>query len=179
MHKEVDFIEAHREEMRALDEIAGDTPPTKVELQRFKLERQLLDAQESQFKKVKNEEKWRRLEDVFYPSLCDIAEIQGGRVTLDIDEGALLGQLFYTGDFLTLDHSACMGLADFSALVSSADDLFVSVEDGYFQFQFLFDLYDQVQIADHSRKIAEIEKTIQCHRLARALYRELLGGADK
>lgn len=179
MHKEVDFIEAHREEMRALDEIAGDTPPTKVEWQRFKLEMQLLDAQESQFKKVKNEEKWRRLEDVFYPSLCDIAEMQGGRVTLDSDEEALLGQLFYTGDFLTLDHSACMGLADFTAIVSAADDLFVSIEDGLFQFQFMFDLYDKIQIADHSREIAEIEEEIQCHRLARALYRELLGSANK
>lgn len=163
MRKEVDYIAIHREEMEMFSGHAE--PPSEADWRRFHLETQLMDARESQFTRVKNEEKWRRVEDVLYPALCELAELQGGRVELDINEHALFAQLAYTGELLFLDHSACMGLAAFNAAVSAADDLFVSVEDGLFHLQFLFCLYDKIQTADHSLEISAIEAKIRRHRL--------------
>ena len=74
------------------------TSPSEREWQRFRLSMELVNAQESQYTRVKNEERWNRLEQEFYPALCVIAKTQGGRVELNIKEDTLIGQLVYIGE---------------------------------------------------------------------------------
>lgn len=163
MRKEVDFIVAHKQEMQELN-AAEETLPTKREWQRFELTKELVAEQESQFKRVKNEERWNQLVDVFYPCLCKIAKIQGGRVELDINEETFFAQLVYIGNDLTLNNIFCTDLTDFSSIVSAAEDIFVSVKEECFKFRFIFHLYSKIQIEDHSKEIAEINKKIQRYR---------------
>lgn len=99
MHKEVDFIAEYNEEMKELL-AEPQTSPSEREWQRFRLSMELVNAQESQYTRVKNEERWKRLEQEFYPALCVIAKTQGGRVELNIKEDTLIGQLVYIGEGL-------------------------------------------------------------------------------
>lgn len=115
MHKEVDFIAEYNEEMKELL-AEPQTSPSEREWQRFRLSMELVNAQESQYTRVKNEERWKRLEQEFYPALCVIAKTQGGRVELNIKEDTLIGQLVYIGEGLTLGSSNPEGLAAFSGL---------------------------------------------------------------
>lgn len=168
MRKEVDFIAAHKQEMQEFKAAQG-TPPTKREWQRFELTKELAAEQESQFKRVKNEERWNQLVDVFYPCLCEIAKIQGGRVELEIDEETFFAQLVYIGNDLILNNIFCTDLTDFSSIVSAAEDIFISVKEKCFKFQFMFHLYIKIQIEDHSKEIAEINKKIQHYRIENML----------
>lgn len=115
MHKEVDFIAEYNEEMKELL-AEPQTSPSEREWQRFRLSMELVNAQESQYTRVKNEERWKRLEQEFYPALCVIAKTQGGRVELNIKEDTLIGQLVYIGEGLTLGSSNPEGLAAFRGL---------------------------------------------------------------
>lgn len=160
MKKALDFIAEHQEEMRMLNE-SGGTTLSKSDWQWFELTSKLAEAHESQFQKIKNTDKCRQLEDVFFPLLVKIAEIQGGRVDLAIHEKTLLGELSYIGNDLILNNTFCTDLKDFSHMVSVADDIYVSTEDGYFKFQFMFHLYDKLQVADHSKEILEIKEKIR------------------
>ena len=173
MHKEKDYIAAHQETMRFLQDKRLQRPPNEMELQRFELEKQLLCAEQSQYIQVKNEERWQRLENTLFPDLCEIAEIQGGRVALDIDEETYHATLTYTGEPLQLDRTACFGLSEFAAIVGDAEDVSIDLSGGFIQLQFSFQLSDPKQIADHSKEIEEIKEKIRCHRIAQALYREL------
>ena len=161
--------------MRILKESTGNAPPTRMEQQFFELMKELAAAKESQFKRTKNEERWRQLVDVFYPCLCELANIQGGRVELEIDEETFFAKLVYTGNNLILDDTFSMSLTGFSDIVASSEDVFVSTKDGYLQFQFFFHLYDNVQIADHSKEIEEIEKKIRWHRFESRLLKKMFG----
>lgn len=122
MHKEVDFIAEYNEEMKELL-AEPQTSPSEREWQRFRLSMELVNAQESQYTRVKNEERWKRLEQEFYPALCVIAKTQGGRVKLNIKEDTLIGQLVYIGEGLTLGSSNPEGLAAFSRIVAAAEDI--------------------------------------------------------
>lgn len=61
MHKEVDFVAEYNEEMKELL-AEPQTSPSEREWQRFRLSMELVNAQESQYTRVKNEERWKRLE---------------------------------------------------------------------------------------------------------------------
>ncbi|MGL0834056.1 hypothetical protein [Faecalibacterium duncaniae] len=164
MHKEVDFIAEYNEEMKELL-AEPQTPPSEREWQRFRLSMELVNTQESQYTRIKNEECWKRLEQEFYPALCMIAQAQGGRVELNIEEDTLIGQLVYIGAGLTLGSSDPEGLAAFSRIVSASEDIFVSTHDGCSKFQFIFCLYDKVFVEDHAEQIAEIKEKIRLHRM--------------
>lgn len=164
MHKEVDFIAEYNEEMKELL-AEPQTLPSEREWQRFRLSMELVNAKESQYTRIKNEERWKRLEQEFYPALCMIAQAQGGRVELNIEEDTLTGQLVYIGAGLTLGSSDPEGLAAFSRIVATAEDIFVSTYDGCSKLQFLFCLYDKVFVEDHADQIAEIKEKIRLHRM--------------
>ena len=53
MHKEVDFIAEYNEDMKELL-TEPQTPPSEREWQRFRLSMELVNAQESQYARVKN-----------------------------------------------------------------------------------------------------------------------------
>ncbi|MDO5379155.1 MAG: hypothetical protein Q4G52_12565 [Clostridia bacterium] len=171
MHKEVDFIAKYNEEMKEL--LAEPrTSPSKREWQRFQLSMDLVDAQESQYARTKNEERWNRLEQEFYPALCEIAQTQGGRVELNMEEDSLTGRLVYIGEGLVLGNADPEGLAAFSRIVAAAEDIFVSTHDGYSKLQFIFCLYDKVFVEDHAEQIAELKEKIRLHRMeTMRLYR--------
>ena len=165
MHKEVDFIAEYNEEMKELL-AEPQTSPSEREWQRFRLSMELVNAQESQYTRVKNEERWKRLEQEFYPALCVIAKTQGGRVELNIGEG------------LTLGSSNPEGLAAFSRIVAAAEDIFVSIHDGCSKFQFIFCLHDKVFVEDHAEQIAKIKEKIRLHRMETMRLHRMLSGKD-
>ena len=59
MQKEVDFIAEYNEEMKELL-AEPQTPPSEREWQRLRLSMELVNTQESQYTRVKNEERWNR-----------------------------------------------------------------------------------------------------------------------
>ena len=164
MYKEVDFIAEYNEDMKELL-AEPQTPPSEREWERFRLSMELVNAQESQYARVKNEKLWKQLEQEFYPALCEIAQVQGGRVELSMEEDSLTGQLVYIGEGLTLGSADPKGLATFSRIVAAAEDIFVSTHDECSKFQFIFSLHDKVFVEDHAEQIAEIKEKIRLHRM--------------
>jgi len=69
------------------------------------------------------------------------------------------------GNALSLDKSVCMGLSEFSAIVSAAEDVSISVSDGFFKIEFLFEPFNLIQESDHSDEIAEIKRKIWHYKL--------------
>lgn len=177
MHKEVDFIAEYNEEMKELL-AEPQTSPSEREWQRFRRSMELVNAQESQYTRVKNEERWNRLEQEFYPALCVIAKTQGGRVELNIKEDTLIGQLVYIGEGLTLGSSNPEGLAAFSRIVAAAEDIFVPIHDGCSKFQFIFCLHDKVFVEDHVEQLAKIKEKIRLHRMETMRLHRMLSGKD-
>lgn len=168
MKKEVDFIAEHKKEMEELSTLEK-VNLSKQELQRFKLAKELIHAQESQFTKEKSQEKWNNLENKYYLSLCQIAKIQGGRVELKIDEKTLYGHLVYFGEELILGNINCTDLLVFSDIVAASDDIFISANEGYFKLEFLFQLFDKIFVVDHTDEIEKIKMKMRCLRLENIL----------
>jgi len=162
--KEVDYIAEYQKEMQKMQQMKV-IPPTKREWERFDLTVALANAKQSQFVRKKDEEKWNHLEEDFYPNLCKIAEMQGGRAEMDMNEDTFSVKLTYMGNALLLDKSVCMGLSEFSAIVSAAEDVSISVSDGFFKIEFLFEPFNLIQVSDHSEEIAEIKRKIWHHKL--------------
>ena len=61
-----------------------------------------------------------------------------------------------------------MGLSDFVAIISSADDISISMGDKGLEINLMFKLYDKVQVTDCSEEISNIEEKIRQHRLKKA-----------
>ena len=59
----------------------------------MRLGMKLVDLKKAQYQKTKNEQLWNLWTNTFYQMMCDTARIQGGRVTLKIDEENLTGSL--------------------------------------------------------------------------------------
>lgn len=164
MKKETDYIAEYQEEMQKMQQMKV-IPPTKQGWERFDLTIALVSARQSQFVRKKNEEEWHRLEADFYPNLCRIAKVQGGRVEMDMNEDTFSVKLTYMGNALSLDKGACMGLSEFSTIVSAAEDVSISVSDGFFKIEFLFEPFNLIQVSDHSEEIAKIKRKIWHHKL--------------
>lgn len=143
MEKSADFTGQYRRDM---EEFLEGTPGLPEQQQRLELVRRLAGSKVL-CQKVKDEKKWKKVEEVFYPILYKTASIQGGRVRLKLDEESLVGQLTYEGGCLTLDRDAFMNLDGFSSIVSDSDDIYVSGGKEGFRIQFLFRAYDLVQTA--------------------------------
>lgn len=159
MRREVDFIIQYQQNLKA--DAEEERPLTAKEQEYFELLKTYVKIKESQFVKVKNTEKEDRLLNTFYPMLCDIAEIQGGRVILDIHEENYIGELVYIGENLVMDDINELGLCDFSALVEAADEVSMSAKGSFFQIKFVFILFGQVQVEDHTGELMELEKKLK------------------
>lgn len=161
MKKEVDFITDYRQEKEQLCTIEKISL-SKQDLQHFELTKELINAQESQFIIEKNKEKWNNLENIFYPVLCQIAKVQGGRVELKIDEETLYGYLIYSGEELILGNINCRDLFHFSSLVAASNDIFISVHEECFKLEFSFQLFDKIFAEDHKEEITKIKAKMKC-----------------
>ena len=160
MEKSADFREQYRKELQKLHN--GDEESlTMRERERFGLLCSIEEMRASQYKRMKNEKKWKAIDGVFYPFLYETARIQGGCVELKLDEETLVCQLIYEGDCLTVDHDVFSNMESFLAVVSASDDIYVSEKEGGFRIQFIFQVYDLILIEDHFERIKEIEEKIE------------------
>ena len=90
----------------------------------------------SQYKLVKSEKCYDYLLANLYPKAAEIAKMQGGNLTLDIDEERHTGKLEYWGAFL---------------MSTSGDTLLMDLH-----LEFFFELYNQVKMKDYSKEIEQL-----------------------
>lgn len=160
MKKEVNYIEEHQWD-KSVFEKGEAMPLTNEQKAHFDLLRSLIETKESQYERRRNEQKWDNFVEVLYPSLCHIAEIQGGYVKMNACEDTYFAELIYIGENLILDIDGVEGLADFNEILSAADSFSIVPEKEGFRMRFTFSLYDRVKIADMSERIAVIEKKMK------------------
>lgn len=165
MKKEFDYIEAYEKQMKMLQERADAMPNSKPDWERFELTKEMVHAKKSQYKRVKNEARWEQVEKSFYPWLCQIAKLQGGKVTMDLNENTYLGTLVYVGKLMILNNVFCRELYEFADMIRKAADVFISSENNCCKITLLYDLYDEVRIADNTTQIADIQRRIDHHKM--------------
>ena len=160
MKKEVDFItEFEKEEAELNNEKANPCPPTKDQYQKMRLGIKLVELKQSQYQKLKNEKLWDLWTNTFYFIMCDTARIQGGRVTLELDEENLTGSLIYYGHNLIID-SLAGNHTCFAIMMDKAHEISIDTVDGLLKITFLFHLYDKIKVADYSDEIKELAAQI-------------------
>ena len=161
MKKSVDYRGQYAEEMHLLHEDTADSNKfCKPDHRILQLTYDLVKAGQSQFKEIKSEERWNKLENVFYPMFCDIAEICNGYTELDIDEEKLCGTLIYKGRDLYLYSPFYTTLHGFSAAISAADSVYMDVDNEYFVLKLRFNLFFKVRTANRSKEITDIKMKI-------------------
>ena len=159
MKLEVDFIkefEAEREKLKN----TKSTPPSEEDWRKFELTKKLAEAKISQYERIENAEYRKIWLDVIYPILCEMAKIQGGRVTLNIDEESLVGKLTYCGHELFINNVFCNDLKCFRLMLAHTEDFYIASKDGLVEVQFIFHLYDEKKVADHSDEIKKLQEQI-------------------
>lgn len=164
MRKEVDYIEEYQREMLFFEQSETESSVTDREIQYFTLLKELIHIKSTQYKKERNPEKVEKVKEFFYPALCDIAKLQGGRVVLDLDEALHFAQLSYTGGYLILGETNQSCFLTFLDIMTAADDMVLSAKESYFEIQFMFALCDKVQVEDHSEEIEETIKKMKHYR---------------
>lgn len=150
MKKTADYRASYQAERLLFEHVPKDILLSERTWQLFEQTKASVAAQEAQFVNVKNQERWNQLADGFYPCLCEMAQLQGGCVELDINEETLLGQLLYTGDTLIVDNTLTTNLDVFSRMAAASSGIFLTVQDGSFTLQFVFHLYDKQRAAHHA-----------------------------
>lgn len=162
MKKEVDYIQKYEQEEKELDELEASNPEQDGNDDHDKLQLiiDMVSLRESQYKRVRDEEKWDLWTRVFYDMACRNARIQGGKVILDVNEETLTGSLTYTGHDLIFSTAWNEDIELFAGMIDLSEDIFISNKNGLIELQFMFHLYDNVKIADHSEQIDELESQI-------------------
>lgn len=160
MKREVDFIaEFEKENAELKQEKTNSSPPTEKEYQKLQLGMKLVDLKKAQYQKTKNEQLWNLWTNTFYQMMCDTARIQGGRVTLKIDEENLTGSLIYFGHDILIN-SYAGNQKHFAAMIEQAQEVFIDSVDGLLKITFLFHVYDKTKIADYSDEIKKLAAQI-------------------
>ncbi len=110
----------------------------------------------SQYKLVKSEKCYDYLLANLYPKAAEIAKMQGGNLTLDIDEERHTGKLEYWGAFL-MSTSGDTLLKNFLVSAMTMTDQFsFEVKDSLLHLEFFFELYNQVKMKDYSKEIEQL-----------------------
>ena len=160
MKKEVDFIaEFEKENSELKQEETNPSPPTEEEYRKMRLGMKLVDLKKAQYQKTKNEQLWNLWTNTFYQMMCDTARIQGGRVTLKIDEENLTGSLIYFGHDILIN-SYARNQKCFADMMEKAQEVFIDSIDGLLKITFLFHVYDKTKIADYSDEIKKLAAQI-------------------
>ena len=114
------------------------------------------DLEFSQYKLVKSEKCYDYLLANLYPKAAEIAKMQGGNLTLDIDEERHTGKLEYWGAFL-MSTSGDTLLKNFLVSAMTMTDQFsFEVKDSLLHLEFFFELYNQVKMKDYSKEIEQL-----------------------
>ena len=119
------------------------------------------DLEFSQYKLVKSEKCYDYLLENLYPKAAEIAKMQGGNLTLDIDEERHTGKLEYWGAFL-MSTSGDTLLMDFLVSAMTMTDQFsFEVKDSLLHLEFFFELYNQEKTKDYSKEIEQVALKIK------------------
>lgn len=114
------------------------------------------DLEFSQYKLVKSEKCYDYLLANLYPKAAEIAKMQGGNLTLDIDEERHTGKLEYWGAFL-MSTSGDTLLMDFLVSAMTMTDQFsFEVKDSLLHLEFFFELCNLVKMKDYSKEIEQL-----------------------
>lgn len=161
MKLEDDYIKEFEENQKDLEKyIAPKRSLTEKEEHSLELLKQMGDADRSQYERTENKELRRMWEKVIYSYLCTVAKDQGGRVTLNISEDTLTGSLVYFGHELIINNLYCSTLNCFRLMLAYTDDFFISADDRLIELHFLFHIYDQKQVEDHTEEIRNLQKQL-------------------
>lgn len=162
MKKEVDYIQQYEQEEKELDALRASASEQdgKSDHNKFQLIIDMVSLRESQYERVRDEEKWDLWTQVFYDMACRNARIHGGKVILDVDEESLTGSLTYTGHDLIFGTAWNEDIELFAGMIDLSEDIFISNKNGLIEIQFMFHVYDNVKIADYSDRINELESQI-------------------
>lgn len=161
MKIEADYIRTFEDEQRELEAIEPEKEAlTEKEARNLELLIKLIDAEHSQYRRAKNESRRNLWEKMIYPAICQIAQIQGGRVTFEVDEDSLVGKLTYLGHDLIINDVSCSNLKCFKLMLANTEDLFISAKDGLTELLFVFHLFDKEKIGDNTEEIRILKEKI-------------------
>lgn len=162
MRKEVNYIEEYRELWS--DMKSADTTPM-PEIGEWRDEMKLCldysDLESSQYRLVKNTDKWHKVVDIIFPWISMIAETQGAHVIMDIDDKTFYGSIKIMSEALVMINMSDSRDKDlFAVMTQLADDVFISSENGLAILTCTFSLYDRVKISDKTDELNQIKNNI-------------------
>ena len=156
MRKYVDYIQEHELTEAKIEarctELAPKNTPEKIHL----LER-IIEIELSQYRFIKDEEMHRRIEQKYYPALCELAKIHGGRVEIDINESYYYASICYMGSELILDMSYPLEFNRIVQIIKDSDTVSIEAGDNRFTLKFTFEMNRKEKIRDLSQELQELK----------------------
>lgn len=178
MKKSVDYRAKYEQEMRELEEAVKNDKTIKPDLKRLKLTFELADVENSQYKRIQNKDKCYKLEKVYYPMFCEMAELSGGLVELEISEDCFHGVLLYRGKEIQVFEPFVRTLHGFTDAVDAAECIYMGAEEGEFILQLQYDLSYKIFSEDHSKQIADVKMKIERYNIEK-FFPESFNGEKK
>ena len=111
-----------------------------------------------QYRREKDEDKYRFLEDIIWPLAVSVAKIQCAKACLSVDEEKHIGVLSFSRQDIIKTHLDAQTSSLVKLLLEYSDTYFVSVKDGKLQIEFHIDLYEETKIADYSAEIKQLRQ---------------------
>lgn len=165
MKLEVDYIEEFEkqtEELAQYEKETANEPYKESEegLERFKKMIEIADLKESQYVRKEIPDIREILLKFIYPEFSQMAKVEGGRITLEIDDESLIGTLTYYGHNLILNNVFCHNLLCLQMLLEITNDLSIQAKENMLELKFMFNLYEKEKVADHSKEIRKLQEQI-------------------
>lgn len=170
MRKEVDYIEAYRQEIKELESFKNEenemsASNDSADLEELRLRIKHHEIVESQYARIRNEESWRVWIALIYPWLESEAKIQGLHVILDVNDEKLTGKITISGDRFFVNNLWCDAKNYLEIMVHYANDFWIGEENGLFVIEILFDLYDKEKTSDKTQEIEKAKQDFNSFRL--------------
>lgn len=170
MRKEVDYIEAFRQELAEMKNFKADEHEPfpyddAADLEELHLRIKKQEIINSQYTRICNKERWHLWIDVIYPYLELEAALQGLQVVLEVDEEKYSGKITIKGDRLFLSKHFSESQSCLETMIHFSNDFWISNENGLFVIEILFDLYDKEKTSDKTEEIENAQKEFDAFRL--------------
>lgn len=141
MKKTADFFEEYEQVKREVERMEVK-PEDREQFRRF-MEKQKAQqkAEEKNTAKIPDKQRWARVEETYYPYLCRVAEMFGGRAELEIREETLKAELAYIGDTMILVRGEKWGTQTLSAMLEECESVMIwQTEEEGMRLDVYFDL---------------------------------------
>lgn len=159
MHLEADYRKAYEEECQvSMNHCVENTPEEKERTAaEIELIKKMASLKEEETRKILNKEK-RELVEAIYKGFEAEAYIQGGKITMDLNEDTMMARLIYTSKhFCKTDQENDIS-GNLMALVFQKSDMAsILAKDDTFILDASFELYDRIKVADRSKEISMIK----------------------